>query len=131
MLTLFLVLKKTMNKIFTYTVIAILLGAIIMVTPLALLKPSGHTIAGEDSGTNGEPDAEALEGDDRFASPKEPSASLDDQEIPESSPEEPSAYETLGNEESVASILSSIGLMIIPSFLIGLGVFVYLKKRRL
>jgi hypothetical protein len=103
MLTLFYELRKKMNKILIYTVIAIFLGAITMVTPLAVLKPSDY----------------------------EPSVSLEDQEVLDSLPEEPAAYETVGNEEDVASSLSSIGMMIVPSFLIGLGVFSGLKKRML
>ena len=131
MLTLFYELKKTMNKILVYTVIAILLGTITMVTPLAIQKPSDHTLTGKDSVTNAEPDAEAVERENMFANPEEPSASLEDQEILDSLPEKPAAYKTAGNEEDVASSLSSIGLMIVPSFLIGLGVFIGLKKRML
>jgi tetrahydromethanopterin S-methyltransferase subunit B len=118
-----------MNKILIYTVIAILLGTITMVTPLAVPKPSEHTLAGKDSVTNAKPDAEAVEREEMFANPEEPSASLEDQEVLDSLPEEPAAYETVGNVEDVAYSLSSIGLMIVPSFLTGLGVFVCLKKR--
>jgi hypothetical protein len=131
MLTLFYELRKKMNKILIYTVIAIFLGAITMVTPLAVLKPSDYALAGKDSVSNAEPDAEAVERENMFTNPEEPSASLEDQEVLDSLPEEPAAYETVGNEEDVASSLSSIGMMIVPSFLIGLGVFSGLKKRML
>jgi hypothetical protein len=117
-----------MNKILIYTVIAILLGTITIVTPLVVLKLSDHTLVGKDSVTNAEPDAEAVEREEMFANPEEPSASLEDQEVLDSLPEEPASYETVGNEE-VAYSLYSIGLMTIPSFFIGLGVFVCLKKR--
>ncbi len=118
-----------MNKILTYTLIAILLGTFTMVAPLAVLKPNGHTLAGKDSFTYAEPGGEALNRESMFTSQEEPSASLDDQETLDNLPEEPAAYKTVENKVGVASSLSSIGLMIVPSFLIGLSVFVYLKKR--
>ncbi len=94
-----------MNKILTYTLIAILLGTFTMVAPLAVLKLSGHTLEGKDSFTNDEPNSEAPPRESMFTTQEEPSIS--------------------------ASSLFSIGLMIIPGFLIGLGVFVFLKKRML
>jgi len=109
MLTLLYVLKKTMNKILTYTLIAILLGTFTMVTPLAVLKPSSHTRAGNDSVTGTEPNAETLDREDTSTSPVEPRPSL--------------------KEKETLNSLPSIGLMVLPGFLVGLGGFMYIKKR--
>jgi hypothetical protein len=121
-------LKKTMIKILIYTVIAILLGTATMVAPLVLVKPSGLTIAGKDSVTNVEPDSQGVDREGVFASPEEPSASLKDLETHDSLPVEPASSESFGNKDGVAPSLYSIGLMIVPGFLVGLGVFVYFKK---
>ena len=108
-----------MNKIMLYIGLAILLGTATMVVPLALLGPYDSIPENKD---DPEVDGGTLERNYMLASPEvpvEPSA-------PESSDTVPEA--TLSKTD-VASNLSSIGLMIVPSFLIALGIFVYLKKR--
>ena len=103
-----------------YIGLAILLGTVTMVAPLALLGPSDSIP--ENKYNVSEVDRGTLERNDMLASPEvpvEPSA-------PESSDTVP---ETTLSKTDVASDLSSIGLMIVPSFLIALGIFVYLKKR--
>lgn len=92
-----------MNKILTYTIIAILLGAITMAAPLAVLKIKEKTFADKDSFPNDEHNSGA--------------------------PPRESMFTTKEEQIISASSLFSIGLMIIPGFLIGLGVFVFLKKR--
>jgi hypothetical protein len=121
-----------MNKILAYTVIAILLGTITMVIPYALLGPSYTSMTEE-------PKTETPSESSTFEQPETPSEAgkLDNEErTSDVVPAEP--VETSGEElgetnlitESLSS-LSSIGvMMIIPSFLIALGAFIYLKKRR-
>jgi hypothetical protein len=140
-----------MNKILVYTVIAILLGTVTMVAPLALLEP-------EDSITDAEPTLTVPEFTVTAPEPAEPSdqnRTYEDSKMLESGnfstetwtepepapvepeppavaePSEPSPQEaelTVKTAET-PSDLSPIGLMTIPSFLIALGVFVYLRKR--
>jgi len=129
-----------LNKILVYTVIAILLGTVTMVVPLALLgpgdsipdikytvtlpeaaEPSDQERASENGGTLESFDAQTTVP----SAPVEPEPAAVP-EPAEPSPEEPVlAVKTAENP----SDLSPIGLMTIPSFLIALGVFVYLKKR--
>jgi hypothetical protein len=134
-----------------YTVIAILLGTVTMVAPLALLGP-------EDSITDTEPiptvpeytvtAPEAAEPNDQqrgsenggtFESGDLPTEMwtepepepLEPETAPVPEPTEPSPQEpelTVKTAEN-PSDLSPIGLMTIPSFLVALGVFVYLRKR--
>jgi len=113
-----------MNKIVVYTVVAILLGTVTMVAPLALLGPDDQIPAGQYtiSGTVGEKDNQnrSLEGGtfdstDMWLRPEVPDQPL-----------EPAATELASGN---ASGLTSIGLMAVPSFLVALGVFVYLRKR--
>jgi len=131
-------------------VIAILLGTVTMVAPLALLGP-------EDSITDTEPTPtvpeytvtapEAAEPSDQkrasenggtlesgdlptemWAKPEAP-VEPEPPAVPE--PAEPSPQEpklTVKTAEN-ASDLSPIGLMAIPSFLVALGFFVYIRKR--
>jgi len=142
-----------LNRILVYTVIAILLGTVTMVAPLALLgsgdsipdaeptptvpeftvtvpeatEPSDQQRAGENGGT--------LEGGDLPTEmwTKPESAPVEPEPAPSVpiEPSEPSPQEyviTVKTAEN-PSDLSPIGLMTIPSFLVALGVFVYLKKR--
>jgi len=139
-----------MNKILVYTVIAILLGTVTMVAPLALLEP-------EDSITDAEPTLTVPEFTVTVPEPAEPSdqnRTYEDSKMlesgnfstetwtePEPAPVEPEPSVPVEPSESPpkylitaktaenTSDLSPIGLMTIPSFLIALGVFVYLRKR--
>lgn len=60
--------------------------------------------------------------------PAVPSESATEPLEPEPEPQQPALTETNLLTESLSN-LSSIGMIIIPSFLIALGVFVYFKKR--
>ncbi|MCJ7613266.1 hypothetical protein MUO71_00670 [Candidatus Bathyarchaeota archaeon] len=114
-----------MNKIVVYTVVAILLGTVTMVAPLALLGPDDSIPAGQytikTTDTGDDNQNRSIEGGGPFDSTDmwlRP-------EVPDQ-PLEPAATElATGN----ASGLTSIGLMTVPSFLVALGVFVYLRKR--
>jgi hypothetical protein len=119
--------------------IAILLGSVTMLAPLALLGPGDSTPAtvpelvtmvpeaGESNDQNRTFDSQMPEGGnlstENWTEPKTPNES--------DSPSEPSSQEygiTAKTAEN-PSDLSPIGLMTIPSFLVALGVFVYLRKR--
>ena len=116
-----------MNKFLAYSVIAILLGSVMMVVPLAVLGPdnlvptdSNHDVlwAGEENAERNDcpPDAQSL--------PTNPNST--------DTYDNSSKYfvHPTGTEEAdLASGLSSMGLMVVPGFLVALGVFVYLKKR--
>jgi hypothetical protein len=115
-----------MNRILAYTVIAILLGTVTMVVPLALLGAGNSTLntvpeAAEPSNQDRAFDSQTLEGGnfstDSWTEPEAPS---------ESSSQE---YVMTAKTAENPSDLSPIGLMTIPSFLVALGVFVYLRKR--
>jgi len=93
-----------MKKVLLYVVTAILLGTVTMVVPLMLLKPVYFEllISGVENGSV----LQALdEGEGTFAD-----------------------RGALGGALSPSN-LSSAGLMLIPSFLLALGIFLYLKKR--
>lgn len=117
-----------MNKILVYTFIAILLGAVTMGIPLAVLKPCDPILANENPVSTLEYDGDTFDRNGMLASPELPKAAPS----PESSgtvPQEPEVCDSTFSEAGVSSVLSSIGLMIVPSFLIALAAFVYLKKR--
>jgi hypothetical protein len=144
-------MERSVNKILAYTVVAILLGIVTMVAPLALLERG-------DSITDAEPTPTVPEFTVTVPEPTEPSDQQRDSENggtlesgdlptetwtkpeptpvePEPSvpvePSEPSSPEyviTVKTAENTSD-LSPIGLMTIPSFLVALGVFVYLRKR--
>jgi hypothetical protein len=131
-----------MNKILVYTVLAILLGTVTMIAPLALLEqpeqPMLTTTTADNSDARLSPQKDTLGAEDTLTAPElpEPTPSSPDfsTQGPESaSPEEPNAENAgtynISAESGLVSGLSSIGLMIVPSFLIAVGVFVYLKKR--
>jgi hypothetical protein len=111
-----------MNKILAYTVIAILLGTVTMAVPYALLGPSYTSMTEE-------PKTETPSGSSTFEQP-------DQERAGDAVPAEPDedSGETLDETNLITeslSNLSSIGvMMIIPSFLIALGAFIYLRKRR-
>lgn len=115
-----------MNKFLAYSVIAILLGSVIMVVPLAVLGPDNLVpddkqynvlSAGEENSerNNPPPDSQSLTGQ------------------PNGTDNYDNSSRGFNHETEVAlgaaSGLSSMGLMIVPGFLVALGVFVYLKKR--
>ena len=106
-------MEKSVNKILVYTVIAILLGSVTMVVPLALLGPSNLIPDDKNVLTSTEPSSEQS----------------GDTETYDISPTEAARSESTVGETDVASDPSSIGLITVPSFLVALGVFVYLKKR--
>jgi len=113
-----------MNRILAYTVIAILLGTVTMVVPLALLG------AGDSTRNHVlESGGETFERNGVLTSPEAPAEQSADTESYDNSAKEPAAAESTLRETAVASNLSSIGLITVPSFLVALGVFVYLKKR--
>jgi hypothetical protein len=129
-----------MNKILVYTFLAILLGTVTMIAPLALLEPpEQHMLTTADSSdVRLSPQKDTLGAEDTLTAPElpvpAPSAPDFSAQAPESaSPEEPNAENariySISTESELLSGLSSIGLMIVPSFLIAVGVFVYLKKR--
>lgn len=116
-----------MNKILPYVVIAILLGTVTMVIPYTLLGSSDHTSFTEgaepNTGTE-QPNSEGQafsEGRDMESSPSSPT-----ENPPAEEPRAEATGSTLGN----LSNLSPIVVMTIPSFLIALGAFIVLKKRK-
>ena len=112
-----------MNRILAYTVIAILLGTVTMVVPLALLG------AGDSTRNHVlESGGETFERNGVLTVPEAPADQSADTESYDYSAK-PAAAESTLRETAVASNLSSIGLITVPSFLVALGVFVYLKKR--
>ena len=126
-----------MNKILVYSVLAILLGTVTMFVPLYVLEqrdtiPEGtYTIDVPDS----EPSQEdrgienggSFEANDMLQNPETPVPEPEPAPVESSDPdsEELEVWSTIFSSDSS----SSIGLMIVPSFLIALGAFVYLKRR--
>ena len=94
-----------MKKAFAYAVIAILLGAFTIVGPLLVLKPSYY----EWLTSNGVKDISTF------------SEAVDERE---GTYDERRAFARAASPPS----LSSVGLMLIPSFLFALGISLYLKK---
>jgi hypothetical protein len=129
-----------MNKILVYTVLAILLGTVTMIAPIVLLEPLEQPMLTTDDNSDARlsPQNDTLGSEDTLTAPElpEPAPTAPDfsAQAPESaSPEEPDAENagtySISTNSEILSGLSSIGLMIVPSFLIAVGVFVYLKKR--
>ena len=126
-----------------YIGLAILLGTVTMVVPLALFGPSDYTYMSEESiiiqpsPTDQATDNEKLDSQGRFyvdrgdlesndtLAPAAPEPTAPDEASEPSSQEYVMTVKTAENP----SDLSPIGLMTIPSFLIALGAFVYLRKR--
>jgi hypothetical protein len=133
---------RKLNKIMLYVGLAILLGTVTMVVPLALLGPSDHITDDKYLVTVPEP---APSEQERATENGKPLESFDTQGAvpaaptepePAATPEpteppiqEPGTYELTFGEKETSSDLSPIGLMTVPSFIIALGVFVYLRKR--
>lgn len=115
-----------MNKILAYTALAILLGTVTMLAPLALLGADGvnpavvpPTLEATDQNRTAQ-DSQTLETGDCLT-----------ENWTETTPPNSS-----GNEYSItfkscedALDLSPIGFMVVPSFLVALGIFVILRKR--
>ncbi len=129
--------RENMNKILPYIVIAILLGTVTMVVPYSLLGSNDLASPTEDNTLQtSEPEKQDnqdrayieggdLENGDTYAPTPTPEGPSEPEE-PE--PCELEAFETNFIIKSLLA-LSQIGLLVIPSFLIALGAFVYLKKR--
>ena len=97
-----------MKKALAYAVTAILLGTVTMIAPLMLIAPGDIQFFASGDGEKEPtycPSVETLDGGN----------TLDE-------------GGSLGRAISPSNI-SSAGLMLIPSFLIGLGAFLYFKKR--
>ena len=137
-----------MNKFMVYTVFAILLGTVTMVVPLALLGPDNPILSNDDVISQVESEgSETPERGDMLTLPEEPSFTVEvpgeeapndelddytqsDLESSDKSPEvPPEPTVTTWGEGEVISNLSSIGLIVIPGFVVALGVFVILKRR--
>jgi hypothetical protein len=139
-----------LNKILLYTVIAILLGTVTMVVPLALLGPSDSIPDTEPTLTVPEYTLtvpEATEPSDQERASEnggtlesgdfptdmwtKPEAPVEPEPPAVAEPSEPSPQEAelVVKTSENTSDLSPIGLMTIPSFLVALAVFVYLRKR--
>jgi len=95
-----------MKKALLYVATAILLGTVTMVAPLMLLKPRYYELLRENVSKGSPAFLETLDGE-------------------EGTFEEGGALERAVSPSN----LSSAGLMLLPSFLLALGVFLYLKKR--
>jgi hypothetical protein len=137
-----------MNKFLVYSVLAILLGTVTMFAPLYVLEPKDtlsegtYTIDVPDSEPSQEDrDIEnggSIEATDMLNSPECPTpeptpepegAGSGSVESSDPASQELEKWSTTLNGDSSSSAISSIGLMIVPSFLIALGAFVFLKKR--
>jgi len=126
-----------MNKILVYSVLAILLGTVTMFVPLYVLEQR-DTIS-EGTYTIDVPDSEPSQEDRGIENGGsfEANGMLQDPETPVPEPE-PAPVESSDPDSEELEVWStifssdsssSIGLMIVPSFLIALGAFVYLKRR--
>ena len=122
-------MEKSVNKVLVYTVIAILLGSVTMVVPLALLGPSNLIPDNNYIDTVPESGVETLERNGVLSIPEASAEQSGGTDTYDSSSKEVSTGESSLKGTGVASDLSSIGLITVPSFLVALGVFVYLKKR--
>ena len=115
-----------MNKFIAYTVVAILLGSVMMVFPLAMLGPDN--LVPDDKQYN------------ILGAGEENSQRSDCPPSSEGTTQQSNGTDTYHNSSqnfvhetevslNTASGLSSMGLMVVPGFLVALGVFIYLKKR--
>jgi hypothetical protein len=103
---------KQLNKAVVYTLIAILLGTVTMITPLALLGPEAYPNSSLTAGaSNKELDSQGL---------------LD-------TPRGNDNYSSAPDSEQTATVIPSdllqVGLLILPGFIVALGVFVFFRKR--
>ncbi len=140
-----------MNKVMLYVGLAILLGTVTMVAPLALLSqkdtvpndkilvttPDYEVMVPESTKPSDEEnfftEDRTLEAGNNSVQttipeaapsiPMEPSETVPE---PDSIPEEP---ELLVRTAENSTNLYSVGFMVVPSFFVALGVFIYLRKR--
>jgi len=139
-----------MNKILAYIAVAILLGTVTMVAPLALLEPGDsitdteptltvpeYTVTGPEAAEPSDQQRATENGGtlesgnfstETWTKP-EPAPVEPEPSVPVEPSESPPKYLITAKTAENTSDLSPIGLMTIPSFLIALGVFVYLRKR--
>ena len=139
-----------MNKVILYVGFAILLGTVTMAVPLALLgsentiqddtnylSPPEYIVTVPESTdpNNQERDLEEgglLENGDFSAQGKtpepEPAIPMEPSETPPETDGQPQEAELVTTAENPLD-LSSVGFLMVPSFLVAFGVFVYLKKR--
>ncbi len=108
-----------MNRLIVYMLVAILFGMVTMVVPLALLKNNGTIPTGQYpiNTTDGVDDTQNRTFDNQGS----PNESKDNGSI--------SIVEDQTLLIDSASGLTSIGLMVIPSLFLALGVFAYIRKR--
>jgi len=101
-----------------YSLMAILLGILTMVSPLILLKPRYYELLTASGGENLLPQLKAVD-EEAYRALLEAS---DGEEAP------PDESQTFGRGMSPPN-LTSAGLIVIPSLLLALGVSLYIKKR--
>ena len=103
-----------MNKMLTYTLLAILLGTVTMIAPLALLDQT-----------------DAINGGDYTIQANDTQTTSQDREVlgppPEQENTDPKIVSNYGDNENAD--FSAIAWMTIPSFAVALAVFVYFKKQ--
>jgi hypothetical protein len=119
-----------------YVGLAILLGTVTMVVPLALLGPGGTLpddtciVAVTETEPNGlersQLNESTLDCGNYTIQSSTPDATPEPVAPSDLSPQEP---ELTVKTAECPSDFSAIGLMTVPSFLVALGVFVYLRKR--
>lgn len=109
-----------MKKALIYVATALLLGAVTMVTPLMLFKPTYYNLITTGSGEN-------ATSYDRSSAMLE----VDGKEFLEApNGGEGTYFERVALERAVSSSnLSSAGLILVPSFFVALGVSLYVRKR--
>ena len=127
-----------MNKIVLYVGLAILLGTVTMIAPLALLrdnnplsedklvvKTTSAPLENQTREYSNNSKTLGLDSTSEYLSPHPPT----EPELPDSDvlSEEPQANLTVTPGNSVTD-LSPIVFITIPSFLVALGVFVYLRR---
>ncbi|MCW4034622.1 MAG: hypothetical protein NWF03_04590 [Candidatus Bathyarchaeota archaeon] len=103
-----------MNKMLTYTLLAILLGTVTMLAPLALYEKTDAINGGEYS--------------IQFNDTETTSERTGDMVVAPGATNTDTKY-TLTFDDTEPTDFSPIAWMTIPSFVVALGVFVYLKKR--
>ena len=133
-----------MNKVLVYTIFAILLGTVVMTVPLALIEHIESPLLNTTEEANDkmlESERSTFQSDDVWANqtleePGVASAQETNSEPPvepavpsEPSPESPQVYDTTSDELLAVSGLSFLGVMIVPSLLIALGLFIFLKRQ--
>jgi hypothetical protein len=122
-----------MNRFLAYTMLAIILGTVTMLAPLALLgtdesNPVKFPTTLESTDQNRTFDSQSMAGENLTISDN--LTGTESVAPCETEPFESSSQYTLTFKTAEDSAdLSPIGLMVVPSFLVALGVFVLLRKR--